>query len=85
MWPWQWIVSALAGLHVLRLAVVDEEAEQRRVAAAAASARAFRRRCVQALSAVGMCVLLLLLHRAGRLPLRLQRLLAALLPWLRRR
>jgi hypothetical protein len=63
----------------------EEEAEQRRVAAAAASARAFRRRCVQALSAVGMCVLLLLLHRAGRLPLRLQRLLAALLPWLRRR
>ena len=63
----------------------EEEAEQRRVAAAAATARAFRRRCVQALSAVGMCVLLLLLHRAGRLPLRLQRLLAALLPWLRRR
>jgi chemotaxis protein histidine kinase CheA len=62
----------------------EEEAKQRRVAAAAASARAFRRRCVQALSAVGMCVLLLL-HRAGRLPLRLQRLLAALLPWLRRR
>jgi hypothetical protein len=30
-------------------------------------------------------LLLLLLHRAGRLPLRLQRLLAALLPWLRRR
>ena len=63
----------------------EEEAEQRRVAAAAAAARAFRRRCVQALSAVGMCVLLLLLHRAGRLPLRLQRLLAALLLWLRRR
>jgi hypothetical protein len=32
-----------------------------------------------------MFVLLLLLHRAGRLPLRLQRLLAALLLWLRRR
>jgi hypothetical protein len=63
----------------------EQEAEQRRVAAAAVSARAFRRRCVQALSAVGMCVLLLLLHRAGRLPLRLQRLLAALLPWFRRR
>ena len=62
----------------------EEEAEQRRVAAAVVSARAFRRRWVQAASAVGM-VVLLLLHRAGRLPLRLQRLLAALLPWLRRR
>jgi hypothetical protein len=63
----------------------EEEAEQRRVAAAAAAVRAFRRRCLQAASAVCMFVLLLLLHRAGRLPLRLQRLLAALLLWLRRR
>jgi hypothetical protein len=61
-----------------------KKAEEERLKAES-EARAFRRRCVQALSAVGMCVLLLLLHRAGRLPLRLQRLLAALLPWIRRR
>jgi hypothetical protein len=60
----------------------EDEAEHLRVAAAV---RAFRRRCLQAASAACMFVLLLLLHRAGRLPLRLQRLLAALLLWLRRR
>jgi hypothetical protein len=63
----------------------EHEAEQGRVAAAAAAVRAFRRRCLQTASAACMFVLLLLLHRAGRLPLRMQRLLAALLLWLRRR
>jgi hypothetical protein len=63
----------------------EDEAHQRRVAAAAAAVRVFRRRCLHAASAACMFVLLLLLHRAGRLPLRLQRLLAALLFWLRRR
>jgi hypothetical protein len=62
-----------------------EEAEQRRVSATAASARAFRRRCFQVASVACMFVLLLLLQRAGRLPLRLQRLLASLLLWLRGR
>jgi hypothetical protein len=64
---------------------MEDEAQQCRVAAAAAAVRAFRRRCLQAASAACIFVLLLLLHRAGRLPLRLQRLLAALLLWLRRR
>jgi hypothetical protein len=50
----------------------------------AAAARKFYRRCVQAASAVCMFVLLLLLHRSGRLPFRLRRLFAAL-HWLRRR
>jgi hypothetical protein len=62
-----------------------EEAEQRRVSATAATARAFRRRCFQAASVACMFVLLLLLRRAGRLPLRLRRLLASLLLWLRGR
>ena len=64
-----------------------DEAEQLRVASSI-STRAFRRRCLQA--AASACVLLLLLlllvlHRAGRLPLRLRRMIIALLLWLRRR
>ena len=64
---------------------VEEEAEQRRVAAVAAAATAFRRRCLQAAAAACAVVLLLVLHRTGRLPLRLRRLLTVLLHWLRRR
>jgi hypothetical protein len=60
-----------------------EDAEQRRVAATAVATRAFRRRCFKAASIACMFVLLLLL-RAGRLPLWLQRPLASLLLWLRR-
>jgi hypothetical protein len=64
----------------------EEEADQRRVAAAAAAATAFRRRCYHAAAAVcTLLLLLLLLQRAGRMPLRLRRLLAALLYVLRRR
>ena len=62
----------------------EEEAEQRRVAAVAAAATVFRRRCLQAAAAACALVLLLVLHRTGRLPLRLRRLLTVLLFWLRR-
>ena len=63
----------------------EEEARQRHVAAAAAAARIFRRRCLQAAAAACLVLLFLLLRRAGRLPLRLRRLLAALLFWFGRR
>jgi len=62
-----------------------EEDEQRRVAAVASAARAFRRRCFQAVATACMFVLVFTMYRAGRLPLRLRRMLAALLFWLRRR
>jgi hypothetical protein len=62
----------------------EQEAEQRRVAAVAAAATVFRRRCLQAAAAACALVLLLVLHRTGRLPLRLRRLLTVLLFWLRR-
>jgi len=58
---------------------VEREAEQCRVAAAAATARTFRRRCLKVAAAACALVLLLVLQRTGRLPLRLRRLLAALL------
>jgi hypothetical protein len=57
------------------------ETEKLRVAAV----RAFRRRCIQAASASCILLLFLLLYRAGRLPLRLRRLIASLLLRLRRR
>jgi hypothetical protein len=41
-------------------------------------ARVFRRRCFQAATAACLVIMLMLLHRKGRLPLRLRRLLAAL-------
>ena len=64
---------------------VEQEAEQRRVAAVAAAATAFRRRCLQAAAAACTLVLLLVLHRSGRLPLRLRRLITVLLFLLLRR
>ncbi len=63
----------------------EQEAEQRRVAAVAAAATVFRCRCLQAAAVTCALVLLLALHRTGRMPLRLRRLLTVLLFWLRRR
>jgi hypothetical protein len=62
-------------------ASLKEKTEKLRVAAV----RAFRRRCIQAASAFVVLLLFLLLHRAGILPLQLQRLIASLLLRIRRR
>jgi GTPase SAR1 family protein len=61
-------------------ASLKKKTEKLRVAAVR-----FRRRCIQAASACCALLLFLLLFRAGRLPLRLQRLIASLLLRLRRR
>ena len=57
-----------------------KDAERSLVAAAAA---AVRRRCLQAAVIACVFVLFVVLHRAGRLPARLRRLLAAFLLWRR--
>ena len=62
---------------------LQAEADRSRMAATAAASAMFRRRCC--LAAVAAFLFVLALHRAGRLPAGLRRLLAALLLWYRRR
>jgi hypothetical protein len=69
-----------------RIETSKKKAEEGRLKAEAevnAVAAAFRRRCLQAVVVACVVLLIVVLHRAGRLPARLRRLLAAFLLWRR--